>query len=51
MDAQAPAARTRPSWGGISVQELEALRAVVRAEFPAVTVEARLNIGHPHALD
>ena len=29
MDAQAPAVRTRPSLGGISVRELEALWSIV----------------------
>ena len=44
MDAQAPAVRTRPSLGGVSVRELEALWSVVHAEFPAVMVESRPNL-------
>ena len=65
MDAPAPAVRTRPSLGGIPVWELEALWSIVQLDFPAVTVESRLNlvfayleverrsrsVGHPHALD
>ena len=64
MDAPAPAVRARRSSGGISVRELEALWSQLRAEFPAVAVESRLNLvfayleierrsrsaGHPHAL-